>query len=1284
MDGGGAPMSFRKHALLFLSLTFITPFVLSCGFIDIGDTSNSGDNGNLNSENENGNNGGGGGGTPTPVCSPKLVLNGSSKISSPGCIGGYVLSLIGTNCSATPLTSAVHVQIQSNNSKYLVSSNNDCSDAKEKISPTIAAGSSSATFAIQGTIAGPNSFVITASDPEKTYQSALLELQASSTTPETIPQSISISGESSVTAGSCLNFTVSFLNSLGVAIGFADEHDISLGGAGNGAFHEGADCNGDGIDKLKIPANTPSITLSYDNTKNETVTLSFDIQGLNKTKTLEVKSDVMNKVAVGGAQSIKAGECSSYSVKVLDSFGNPTTVSSASGIDIGLSGIPTFSSKSCDTALTSFTIPQGNSSGIFYIKTNEAGAYSLNVTATELQASEPFDIEVVPSGATQISFDTLGNSSPILAGGCFLAKVNLKDAYGNPNPASGNLTITLGKELTGGGTDNGKWVTTTTNEGVVTCSDTAITSISIGTGLSESSVIGFKDTKAEQVTLSANHTEFSGASFKLTITAAEAINLVLTPIGYPKKAGECGEIRIQPVDAYNNPASYSNTAQALTFKTTSKGTFHREPTCSNFPVNDLSALRDPVSSFRSSPVSRIYYLDTTIGTHTLTASGNGLNPGTADVTINANVTSRLVLNTDRPTSIEAGKCVGNFKVKVADKYGNPTVNSTGANINIALSGTITDQRNIYSWQGQFYRNGNCNSNEVIREVSIADGASTSEEFFVKDLRTETVDLNLKSESFSGTGKLTILSSTAQQIVLSGKSSIVAGDCAEFQLSLKDLYGNAVSPQTTQMVDLELTPVNYTGIFELGSFYTDNVCTIATTKGKIAPTPEESKVYYRSTKAPLNLVATPRLNGYFSQSFPFLVISATAHHLGFSIPTEIISTAGACSKPITIRVYDKYGNRKAVTDVLPLSLTTTAINAGFYSDSACKFATGSISIADDSDSATFYTLGTKTGTTTITISATGLEQAKNAITQNGGTATQLVLALSKTSPATVGTCVSAKMYVIDSFGNLVVPVGNTITFSVTGSANAYASDNCSGTAAKTQNITVSSQFVAYGSFKNDTNNKFDVSAKNGTLSQTISYSTSLTCNAGEQKIESANCYAYIYQKRCDAYGNATWVLVSYYRNCGCFAPESKITLEGGISERADRIVAGHAIWNPILKRSFLVDKVISGPEEERLLEIGYSDRKVQVSSKHVFFTKNGLKQARALTRKDSILGSDGIYHRIDTLKQVTYKSNQTVYNFILKTDSIRDANSPEAHVIQSDGIVTGDFSLQTLLDKGYLP
>lgn len=143
--------------------------------------------------------------------------------------------------------------------------------------------------------------------------------------------------------------------------------------------------------------------------------------------------------------------------------------------------------------------------------------------------------------------------------------------------------------------------------------------------------------------------------------------------------------------------------------------------------------------------------------------------------------------------------------------------------------------------------------------------------------------------------------------------------------------------------------------------------------------------------------------------------------------------------------------------------------------------------------------------------------------------------------------------------------------------------------------------------------------------------------------------------------------------GCFPPGVEIALDAdGTTKKVEDIAVGDKLWNPVLKTQVAVERVIEGPEVLPIIAVEFSSNLVRMTQGHPVKTKSGVKAAKSLTLEDKVLGSDGEYHSITSLKALPLRENQRVINFVMASGSAES----DARMILADGLVTGDYVLQT--------
>ena len=148
--------------------------------------------------------------------------------------------------------------------------------------------------------------------------------------------------------------------------------------------------------------------------------------------------------------------------------------------------------------------------------------------------------------------------------------------------------------------------------------------------------------------------------------------------------------------------------------------------------------------------------------------------------------------------------------------------------------------------------------------------------------------------------------------------------------------------------------------------------------------------------------------------------------------------------------------------------------------------------------------------------------------------------------------------------------------------------------------------------------------------------------------------------------------------GCFAPETLITMADGTKKQIQDIKLNDRVRNPLTGLSAIVIRITKGPEAEKgMLEVGFKDgARVIVTSKHPFMTRQGLKQADELTDSDEIAVGIGAFKKVDHLVRRPVAKDQNVVNIAVTGKTFEAAD----HMIEADGVITGDLFLQEKLEN----
>lgn len=143
------------------------------------------------------------------------------------------------------------------------------------------------------------------------------------------------------------------------------------------------------------------------------------------------------------------------------------------------------------------------------------------------------------------------------------------------------------------------------------------------------------------------------------------------------------------------------------------------------------------------------------------------------------------------------------------------------------------------------------------------------------------------------------------------------------------------------------------------------------------------------------------------------------------------------------------------------------------------------------------------------------------------------------------------------------------------------------------------------------------------------------------------------------------------NIGCFDPGTQILLEGGKLVPASDIRVGDRLYNPLSGRSFAVRRILVGPEEIPMVELGFDGHLLKVTQDHPLLTRDGMKRANTVRVGDIIVDASGNEQVLDYVRLAEIIPGQKAINFELDVDS----KDPIDRLIVSDNIASGDLAVQ---------
>jgi len=162
--------------------------------------------------------------------------------------------------------------------------------------------------------------------------------------------------------------------------------------------------------------------------------------------------------------------------------------------------------------------------------------------------------------------------------------------------------------------------------------------------------------------------------------------------------------------------------------------------------------------------------------------------------------------------------------------------------------------------------------------------------------------------------------------------------------------------------------------------------------------------------------------------------------------------------------------------------------------------------------------------------------------------------------------------------------------------------------------------------------------------------------------------------CKAAGQSGLVCEREPRITGCFVEGTLLRTGEQAMTPVEKLMPKDTVLDA-KNRPRQVLRAVAGPEKEKVLYLTtVSGQRLGVSEGHPMMTARGLILARELTPADKLLRANGTYSELAGIERVLY--TKLVYNIALDgTES-----EVETHLLQSNGLITGDLVLQNSLAK----
>ncbi len=453
--------------------------------------------------------------------------------------------------------------------------------------------------------------------------------------------------------------------------------------------------------------------------------------------------------------------------------------------------------------------------------------------------------------------------------------------------------------------------------------------------------------------------------------------------------------------------------------------------------------------------------------------------------------------------------LGPITIQQQDAFGDPI--PTTAAVSVSLSSTSTGTNEFAATSG----------GAAITSVTIPANSSTATaSFYYGDTKAGTPTITAAAAGLvSGTQSETIAGATAIKLVITSSpftAATSASATSAFTVTLEDGFGNATTKATAITVNLTS---NSTGTHRF-----------AATSGGANVT---------SVTLPANTSSFTAYYGDLAAGTPTITAAATGLTSGTQQETintfklAITSTAfsgaanASATNAFTVTLENAGGNPTTIGSVTTINLSSSSTGAEFAATSGGAAVT-SVTLPANTSSVTAYYGDTKTGTPTITATASGLTSATQQETITAGAAAQLIFT---TGPVSGGASTSATVGPItvqeqDAYGNVTKTALTVNLASNSAGTNEFAATS-GGAAITSLNIAAGSSTATfyYGDTKagTPTITATATGLTSGTQQETVTAGTGTqlaitsTAFTGAANASATNAFTVTLE---DAFGNAT--------------------------------------------------------------------------------------------------------------------------------------------------------------------
>jgi hypothetical protein len=469
-------------------------------------------------------------------------------------------------------------------------------------------------------------------------------------------------------------FTVTLENGSGAATTSSSATTVGLSSTSSGAEFA-ASSGGAAVTNVTLLAGQSAVTAYYGDTAAGTPTIMAAGTGLTSgTQTETITAATSNKLVITSTAftaTASSSATNAFTIALETSSGASTTSTSATTVDLlSSSSGAEFAGSSRGTAVTSVTLPAGQSSVTAYYGDTVADAPTITVvgvspsTGVQMDASASQTETVKPGTATQLAITSPAFTAAVWGTATNAFTVTQEDSFGNPTPSTSSSGTTVGlseSPLSGA-------------EFAASSGGTAVTSVSIAYG--QSSVTAyFGDNAAGIATIT---TSGSGLTSGTQAETINAYQLVITPPAFTAAASYWATSAFTvTLENGSGAATTSSSATTVGLSSTSSG--------AEFAQSSGGAAVTSVTLPANTSSVTAYYGDTVAGKPTITVAGTGLTSGTQTVTITAATSNQLVITSTAFAATASSSATSAFTVTLENSSGMSTTDSSATTVDLSSS-----------------------------------------------------------------------------------------------------------------------------------------------------------------------------------------------------------------------------------------------------------------------------------------------------------------------------------------------------------------------------------------------------------------------------------------------------------------------------------------------------------------------------------------------------------------------------------------------------------------------